>query len=324
MAMSGGVDSSTTAAIMLNAGNEVLGVTFRMFDSPGTDKAISDARAVADLLGIKHYVVDCTDVFKRHVTDYFQDMYRSGQTPSPCVMCNQFVKFCKLAEFAEKVGYNKVATGHYVRLAVSDNVIHLSRAKDVSKDQSYFLYRVPREILLNCVFPLGEYLKSTETRQLAAQFGLPVADKADSQDVCFANTSWYRDFFQNKCCGEICDEAGNRVGEHDGICHYTIGQRKGLHLSGGPFFVKCMNVDDNRIVVTKSRPVSCEIRLKSPVWINAEYNGSCFAKIRSQNAPVQCSVQDGLVILNSGDCLSPGQHCVLYTATGEVIGGGLI
>lgn len=324
VAMSGGVDSSTTAAIMLNNGYSVLGVTFRMFDSPDTDKVIRDAKGVAELLNIKHCVVDCTDIFKRHVTDYFQNMYMNCNTPSPCVMCNQFVKFKKLNEFAEEVGYSQIATGHYVRLAVDNGFIHLSRAKDTSKDQSYFLYRVPREILLKCIFPLGDYIKSSETRALAKKLNLPVATKADSQDVCFANADWYKKFFENKQCGDIFDEAGNRVGEHDGICHYTIGQRKGLHMSGGPFFVKCMNVVENSIIVSKKRPMDYEIHLSNPVWLNGQYNGLCYAKIRSQNAPTKCIVKNNIVQLSIPDSLSPGQHCVLYNADGEVIGGGMI
>ena len=324
VAMSGGVDSSTVAAIMLNNGYDVLGVTFRMFDSPGTDKAIADAQKVAALLNVEHYVVDCTDVFKRHVTDYFQNMYMNCKTPSPCVMCNQFVKFKKLNEFAEKFNCDKIATGHYVRLTIEGDAIHLSRAKDSSKDQSYFLYRVPREILLKCVFPLGNFIKSSETRALAAELKLPVASKADSQDVCFANTDWYKSFFANKQCGDIVDENGKKLGRHDGICHYTIGQRKGLHMSGGPFFVKCMNAADNSIVVSKDRPMDNVVHLNSPVWINEKYNGECFAKIRSQNAPIKCIVDGDTVHLADRDSLSPGQHCVLYTSTGELIGGGII
>lgn len=324
VAMSGGVDSSTVAAIMLNNGYEVLGVTFRMFDSPSTDKAIADAQKVAGLLNIEHNVVDCTDIFKQHVTDYFQNMYMNCQTPSPCIMCNQFVKFKKLNEFAEKFGCSKIATGHYVRLSIEGETIHLSRAKDKSKDQSYFLYRVPREILLKCIFPLGDYIKSSGTRALAADFKLPVANKSDSQDVCFANAEWYRSFFDNKCCGNILDESGNKLGQHDGIQHYTIGQRKGLHMSGGPFFVKCMNAVDNSIIVSKNRPMSNELRLNSPVWINEKYEGECFAKIRSQNAPIKCVVEGDMVRLYDQDSLSPGQHCVLYTLAGDVIGGGII
>lgn len=325
--MSGGVDSSVAAAMMLHEGYSVIGVTFKMFDSDETNAAISDASCVAELLGIQHFVINIENEFKHYVVDYYQKTYLSGETPSPCIMCNQFVKMNLLYQFAQQHDCQKIATGHYARISVENERISLSCAKDTSKDQSYFLYRVSHDILSKCLFPLGNYLKNADTRAFAKKIGIPVAEKRDSQDVCFAKTKWYHDFFSRHNPGDIVDENGQVLGQHKGVIHYTKGQRKGLGLSSGPFFVK--DIVSNQLIVSKEKPVSNLVNLADTVWINEPFIGQCRAKVRSQNAPINCSVTSyssgsATIGLNIPDCLSPGQHCVMYDLFNNVIGGGII
>ena len=324
VAMSGGVDSSVVAAMMLREGYDVIGVTLRMFDNESTNLMIDDAKKVAAFLGIEHHEVDCRSEFKIEVEEYFKNLYMSGKTPSPCVMCNPGVKFATLDKFLDRVGGDKIATGHYVNLKLNGKVVTLAMADDLSKDQSYFLYRVPRKILAKCIFPLGQFFKTSETRKFATEIGLPVAQKSDSQDVCFSKTDWYKEFFSTCQSGNILSENGQILGCHNGVKNYTIGQRKGLGLSGGPYFVKSIDCCSNCLTVCQKRPETREIFLDDIVWLNDEYSGECYAKIRSQNAPIACIVERNKVTLSKPDCAAPGQHCVLYNEKSEVLGGGVI
>lgn len=324
VAMSGGVDSSVVAAMMLEQGASVVGVTFRFFESDSSEHSIIDAQEVAKKLNIEHHVIDCVDLFKKNVLDYYEQTRSAGATPSPCVMCNPMVKFKALFESMHAYDADMIATGHYVRLDISDDHIILKTAIDRSKDQSYFLYRVNREILKKCVFPLGNMVNKNETRSLADSYGIHVAEKSDSQDVCFMNTKWYRDFMQSGKNGDIETEEGIRVGEHKGSIHYTIGQRKGLGLAGGPYFVRSVDSELNRIIVSKERPERHDISLDRMVFINEPIQGTCFAKIRSQGDIVECNVECNIVHLTKPDCAAPGQHCVLYNKEYEVLGGGII
>lgn len=324
VAMSGGVDSSVVAAMMLEKEASVIGVTFRFFESDSSESSIIDAQKVACDLGIEHHVVDCVDLFKRNVLDYYEQTRRAGETPSPCVMCNPMVKFKALFDAMHAYDADMIATGHYVRLDVLDDHITLKAAIDRSKDQSYFLYRVNREILKKCVFPLGNMVNKNETRSLADSYGIHVAEKSDSQDVCFMNTKWYRDFMQSGENGDIETEEGDMVGEHKGSIHYTIGQRKGLGLAGGPYFVKSVDSERNRIIVSKERPERHDIPLEHMVFINEPIQGACFAKIRSHGDMVECHIEGDVVHLRNPDCAATGQHCVLYNKEYEVLGGGII
>ncbi len=324
VAMSGGVDSSVVAAIMKNRLQcDVVGVTLNMFESEMTKQGIVDAQKVADRLKIEHCIVDCVDVFKRHVIDYLKSHRLSGLTPNPCIMCNANVKFSELNKFAERSDCDVIATGHYARLNVTNENIALSRATDEQKDQSYFLYRVSRNILYKCKFPLGELFKINETRSIAREFNLPVAAKKDSQDVCFATTDWYRVFSQSKI-GNIATENGTYIGTHKGVHNYTIGQRSGLGLSGGPYFVKNVVAQDNLIIVTKTKPCNRKITLANTTWLNNPFSGRCYAKIRSRSPMARCYVDGDIVTLDDKDVISLGQHCVLYDQNGQVIGGGEI
>lgn len=329
--MSGGVDSSVVAALAKKRGYDVVGCTLKMFDSERTEKAIKDARGVASYLGIHHKVVDCQKLFKRHVQDYFVDLYANGETPNPCIMCNEYVKFAMLDTIRTHYKADVFMTGHYAKLTHQNGHVELHQAADLQKDQSYFLYRVDHDKLIHARFPLGNFRK-TQTRQLAKKFGLCVAEKSDSQDVCFILSGDYKSFL--KCQksfrpGNIVDEFGTVLGHHYGIINYTLGQRKGLGLAGGPFFVKSLDVQNNRVIVSdrKSLEIS-EVLLKNVKFINEPITGQCEVKIRATGEKIRATlskVDDNYYVslLHATLRPSPGQHCVFYQGD-NVLGGGII
>ncbi|MDR1551718.1 MAG: tRNA 2-thiouridine(34) synthase MnmA [Holosporaceae bacterium] len=331
--MSGGVDSSTTAALMKEKGYEVVGCTFKMFESTKSRAAIDNARRVADYLQIDHEVLDCIAEFKKFVMDYFIESYEVGITPNPCVMCNKFIKFKYLDDFRIKYNADALATGHYVQLRKSGGRVELFQAAERKKDQSYFLYGVDREILKLAEFPLGGHSK-IRTRELARRFGIHVAEQPESQDICFLAEGDYASFIKHYSArsfvvGDIVDIHGNIVGKHPGTINYTIGQRKGLGLSGGPFFVCGIDVDRNRVIISDKNGVGVDkILLEDVKFLNEEYLGNCEVKIRSISPknPAKIVKNDGeySVELESPEYgVASGQHCVFYA--GEMLlGGGLI
>lgn len=247
--MSGGVDSSVTALLLKNEGYEVEGLTLKNFSpeavklstetEPMKDTSAKDAKAVADKIGIRHWVKDLSEDFKKNVLDYFADEYIKGRTPNPCIECNRTMKFGKILEIAKENGFDKIATGHYARIEYNKdlNRFLLLKAKDLSKDQSYFLYILNQEQLSRTLFPLGEFTKN-ESRNIAEEYGLITARKKDSQDICFLRGSDYARFIEEKYgympkSGNYTDKSGNVIGTHKGMINYTIGQRKGLGMSFG-------------------------------------------------------------------------------------------
>lgn len=329
--MSGGVDSSVTAALAKQSGYEVFGCTFKMFDSEKTEAFIKDAQEVAKYLGVHHEVVDCRELFEKHVENYFIEMYANGKTPNPCVMCNDFVKFSVLDSVRQKHDADVLMTGHYAKLVHKNGRVELRQSTDPQKDQSYFLYRVSKGILQNTRFPLGEFHKS-HTRELAQKFGLFVAEKSDSQDVCFIPSGDYKAFLNDKksfSSGNIIDENGKILGKHNGIINYTIGQRKGLGLAGGPYYVKQLDPQKNSVIVSDKTHLGVDnIVLKEVRFINEEFVGKCYVKVRSasEKHPAAIVKSDGDYIVRF-DCpeygVAPGQHCVFYVDD-MVVGGGII
>lgn len=331
--MSGGVDSSACVALLKEKNADVIGCTFKMFDAPSVETSVNDAKKVADFLKIEHIVVDCRKDFKKHVMDCFVDAYKNGCTPNPCVICNKFVKFHQLDQIRQQYFADFMVTGHYAKISKTKDRITLHQARDLSKDQSYFLYRLNQNILKNIEFLLGDFLKS-EVRDIAKKFGLPTAEKSESQDVCFIPSNDYISFFKKNlanrvCSGEIVDESGKILGHHNGIINYTIGQRKGLGLSGGPFFVKEIHPDTNTILVTDKIGVKADqINLKDISFINGEYLGECEVKIRSANKKKKAEISKisdkySVKFHEAEYGAAKGQHCVFYLGD-MVLGGGII
>ena len=355
VAMSGGVDSSVVAGLLKREGYDVVGVTLQLYDHGAAThrkgaccagRDIHDARAVADTLGIPHYVLDYEDRFRESVIDRFAESYLSGETPIPCVECNRSVKFRDLLGLARDLGAEALATGHYVASrARPGGGRALYRALDPARDQSYFLYATTPEQLAYLRFPLGERPKD-ETRALARELGLAVADKADSQDICFVPQGGYADIIaklrpEAARPGEIVDLDGRRLGEHEGIIHYTVGQRRGLRLSvGEPLYVVRLEPETARVVVgPRAALATRRIRLADLNWLGDGApedvaDRPVAVRVRSTREPrparlswnaAEACAEVELVVPEDG--VSPGQACVIYADDGpraQVLGGGTI
>jgi len=341
-AMSGGVDSSVTAAVLKDMGFEVVGVTMRLFNHANADKAVSDAKAVADQLGIPHHVLDLHEQFAQKVMQPFADTYLQGKTPSPCAMCNRHIKFGGMGAFARELGAVAMATGHYARRITGPNGAEIHKGRDPKRDQSYFLFGLAQEQIDFVCFPLGD-IEKTQTREIAAEYGFAVANKPDSQDICFVPDGKYVEVVrhisgQNSQPGDIVDLDGNVLGKHDGVLKYTIGQRRGLGLSAPePLYVVRLDPSANRVVVGPASALegsSC--RLSGVNWLGAgQLDGQkVMAKLRSASLPVEATVID-LGIAGNGEhqaevlmaspftAIAPGQACVFYDGD-RMLGGGWI
>lgn len=350
-AMSGGVDSSVVGAVLHRAGYDVVGMTLQLYDHgeaihrkgaccAGQD--IHDARRVAEGLGFAHYVLDYESRFKEAVMEDFAETYLAGATPIPCVRCNQTVKFADLLTTARQLGADALATGHYIRRELAGNRAELRRAADAGKDQSYFLFATTAEQLDFLRFPLG-HLTKDQTRQLAEAFGLVVAHKPDSQDICFVPDGDYASVVKKLrpdavSPGEIVHLDGRVLGRHEGVIHYTVGQRRGLGIATGePLYVVRLDAANARVIVGPREALEVSrIELADVNWIGdgdlSEADGLAIGvKVRSTRAPAPAAleVNDGIVrvILAAGEeGVAPGQACVFYSAGDHdrVLGGGWI
>ena len=340
-AMSGGVDSSVTAALLKRQGHEVIGITLRLYgDVPQRKGAccagqdIYDAKRVAEKLGIAHYVLDYEERFRERVIADFAETYARGETPIPCVRCNERVKFADLMESARALGADALATGHYVRRLDGPGGLELHRAVDDSRDQSYFLFATSREQLSYLRFPLGD-MKKPEVRALAAELGLVNADKPDSQDICFVAGGGYAEVVrklrpETARTGDIVDESGRVLGRHDGVVNFTVGQRKRLGLSGNeaPLFVLELDAARARVVVGPREALRTRIiSLREVNWLaDPAEAADCAVKVRSMRAPVPARVTENgsrVELAEPEEAIAPGQACVFYKGS-RVLGGGWI
>jgi tRNA-specific 2-thiouridylase len=346
-AMSGGVDSSVAAALLLDMGYDVIGITLNVWPNEETGGArtccsvtdVDDARAVCQKLKIPHYVLNMRDLFREKVIDYFVSEYLRGRTPNPCVACNAFVKFEALLRRADELGADCIATGHYARISSgADGEYRLTRSEDTRKDQTYVLYMLTQSKLSRVLMPCGGYTKP-EIRRIAEQRGLPTFSKPDSQDICFIGSGGYGSFIRAHCGGlsapgDIVDSSGRVLGRHDGVFNYTVGQHKGLgSLSQDKLYVT--SVDAQRALVTVG-PES-ELMSSSMTVENISSMASCFplsgarlgVKIRysAPEVPAQVTVLDGSRLRVDFErpvrAVTPGQAAVFYKGS-RVLGGGTI
>jgi tRNA-specific 2-thiouridylase len=340
VAMSGGVDSSVAAALLKEQGHDVIGITMQVWPSKKSFggccslEAVNDAKKVADKLGIPHYVLNFRDVFQKDVIDNFVEEYKQGRTPNPCIRCNQFIKFDHLHRKALELGAEYVATGHYARIENGK----LLKGKDKRKDQAYVLYMMNQESLAHTLYPLGEMTKE-EVRKLAKKYELPVAEKEESQEICFVEDDDYGRFIKENCPeavkpGPIMDKNGNILGQHDGIAFYTLGQRKGIgsHKSL-PKYVVALDREKNAVIIGDQK----DILGKELIADNVSYiSGKAPAKPLKIRAKIRYNSPEAeAVICPMGKervkvefekpqrAITPGQSVVFYIGD-EVIGGGII
>jgi tRNA-specific 2-thiouridylase len=354
VAMSGGVDSSVVAAMLAEEGYDVVGVTLQLYDHgaalakkgaccAGTD--IRDARRVAEKMGFPHYVLDYENRFREAVMSEFADAYLAGATPIPCIRCNERVKFRDLLDTAKDLGAQVMATGHYIRRADGPAGPELHRAADPDRDQSYFLFTTTPEQLAALRFPLGALASKAETRALAHRYGLAVAEKPDSQDICFVPQGRYTEVIEKlrpgaAAPGDIVDMSGNVLGAHGGVLGYTIGQRKGLGISGDePLYVIKLDADARQVIVGPRAALGTRSVLVGEVnWLGdgafesaPEGGWEALVKVRSTRPAVAARIvptgprtaRVDLAVAEDG--VAPGQACVFYALEGpRVLGGGWI
>ena len=347
VAMSGGVDSSTVAGLLHEAGHEVIGVTLQLYDHGAAvgrkgaccaGQDIHDARRVADKLGIPHYTIDAEKRFADAVMADFADSYAAGETPVPCVRCNQSVKFADLTAMARELGADRLATGHYVRRVDGANGAELHRAADPARDQSWFLFATTQAQLDFCEFPLGGMPDKRAVRDVAVRLGLAVADKPDSQDICLVPSGSYVDVVGKlrpdaMAPGEIVAADGSVVGHHDGIARFTVGQGKRLGnaamLAGERQMVVSTEPTTRRIVIGPRTTGTDIVRLREVNWLipRPPESLSCSVKLRARDqlrsARVEATPNGAIVRLEEATLPAPGQACVFYDGD-RVLGGGII
>jgi tRNA-specific 2-thiouridylase len=337
-AMSGGVDSAVTALLLKEAGYDVAAVTFRLHDGERGSRSCCSpdtvlfARDTAHRMGLAHFTLDLKELFDRRVMRDFVGSYGEGKTPNPCVACNAHVKFHAAAFLADRLGFEKVATGHYAKVAEGPA---LARPVDESKDQTYVLWPIPKPLLGRAVFPLGDYRK-TEVRRIAEERGLAVAYTPESQDICFIPDGDYRGFIRKKVetePGEVVDREGTLLGRHGGVVDFTVGQRRGIGVSAPtPLYVTEVRPQTNQVVVGRKQDLEVrEVRVRGLNWF-LDPGEAAFVQVRYNSAPVACEVEEGEA---SGEWVArleepvlgvaPGQSAVFYTADEQrVVGGGVV
>ncbi len=350
--MSGGVDSSVAAALLLKQGYDVIGVTMRLWDGEEINgeaaeggccsfSAVKDAESVARKLGITHHVLDFRKEFKSYVIDYFVDEYERGRTPNPCIACNKHLKFDLLLKKAQLLGADYIATGHYAKVGFNKETsrYELSRAESSAKDQTYALYNLTQDRLAHILMPLGDLENKEETRKIAEELGLATANKPDSQEICFVPDKDYAGFIERRQGitypnGEFVDVNGNVLGQHQGIIRYTIGQRKGLGIAfGKPMFVIKIDSETGKIVLGEkgmefsASLIAEDINLISLPKITDGMR--VYAKVRYSAPLAEATVYNSgggaeVVFDNPQRAVTPGQAVVFYDGSGKVIGGGTI
>lgn len=351
VAMSGGVDSSVVAAQLAEEGYDVVGITLQLYDHGAAlakkgaccaGQDIHDARRVAEEMGFPHYVLDYENTFRESVIDEFADSYLAGATPVPCIRCNERVKFKDLLETAKDLDADCMATGHYIQRKNIDGRAQLHRAADPVRDQSYFLFSTTQEQLDYLRFPLGHLKSKGDTRALAEKYGLAVADKPDSQDICFVPNGSYADVIQKLRPeaaepGEIMHIDGRRLGEHKGIIHYTVGQRRGLGIGGGePLYVVKLDAETKQVIVgPKDALTTVHVPIKEVNWLGDGAFGhgphEVAVKVRSTRPPKPAVIHPTddatamVELLEPEEGVAPGQACVFYDPSGSrILGGGWI
>ncbi len=344
VAISGGVDSSTIAGRLIQEGYEVVGITLKLWveglDENGDTPATRDARAVCEFYGIPHVIIDARDTFKDSVVDYFLEEYKVGRTPNPCVFCNKNIKFKLMLDKALELGCSKLVTGHYAQVKYNEELdeYELHRGIDPQKDQSYVLYTVSQHVLSHVLFPLGNQSK-TKTREEAHQMELPTADKPDSLDICFIPNNDTQAFLDGQAKtavrqGNIVHENGTILGTHEGIQHYTIGQRKGLGVAYEyPLYVIRLDADTNTVVVGPNDSLYQHTMIcKHYNFISGKIPTEVITvkgKIRYASEPAACTVEVlsdetmKVTFVEAQRAITPGQSVVFFDGT-KVLGGGII
>lgn len=347
VAMSGGVDSSVVAAMLHRAGHDVTGVTMHLWEGDNDKmvesrccsmEMVSGARRVCAQLGIPYYVFNYQKDFRKHVINYFADEYTHGMTPNPCLACNRDVKFKALLERAQLLGFDALATGHYVRNEQRDGQWHLSRSADLRKDQSYVLHMLGQSELSRLLFPLGGLTKP-QVRAMASEMGLATAERPESQDICFVPDRDYRSFVKSQrpeafAPGDIVDSTGQKLGAHQGIPLYTVGQRRGLGIAvGSPLFVTHIDADSNTVVVGPAADLrKATIRVDRVTYVagtppDTQFVCAVQSRSHADAAPARAVVTGERTVEihfdTPQDGISPGQSAVFYRDD-EVIGGGRI